>query len=78
MATIRQADQVVGEGGLQAVGQVEPLLQGPDDEAVPVAVLGSLGVPGPGGPGVQVAPGEGRAGGGNGLRQQDRGLHNAG
>ena len=67
-------DQVVAEGGLQALGQVEPLLPGPAAEAVPVTELGPLGVPGPGGLADLVAPGEGRAGGGKGLREQDRGL----
>ena len=78
-AVLRQTDQVVAEGGLQAFGEVEPLLLGPAVKAGPVAEVGPLGVPGPGGLADLVAPGEGRAwsitGDGNGLRQQDRGLH---
>ena len=73
-AVLRQADQVVAEGGLQAPGQVEPLLLGPAAKAGPGAGVGPLGVPGPGGQADLVAPGEGRAGDGNGLGQQDRGL----
>ena len=39
-----------------------------------MAEVGPLGVSGAGGPADLVAPGEGRAGGGKGLGQQDRGL----
>ena len=35
-AVLRQADQVVAEGGLQTLGQVEPLLLGPAVKAGPV------------------------------------------
>ena len=77
-AVLRQADQVVAEGGLQALGQAEPLLLGPAAKAGPVTKVGPLGVPGPGGQADLVAPGEGRAwsitGDGSGLGQQDRGL----
>ena len=79
LAILRQADQVVTEGGLQIPGQVEPLLLGPAVKAGPVAEVGPLGVPGPGGLSDLVAPGEGRVwsitGGGNGLGQQNKGLH---
>ena len=42
-ALLRQVDQVIREGILQAVGQVELLLQGPDEEAPPVAAVGPVG-----------------------------------
>ena len=64
----RQVDQVVAEGGLQALRQVEPLLPGPAAEAVPVTEVGPLGVSGAGGLADLVGPGEARAGGGKGLR----------
>ena len=81
-AVLRQADQVVAEGGLQALGEVEPLLLGPAVKAGPVAEVGPLGVPGPGGQADLVAPGEGRAwsitGDGNGLGSKIGASSNAG
>ena len=75
-ALLGQVDQVVAEGRLNAgVGEVQTLLLGPDAEAGPVAEVGPLGVSGAGGLADLGASGEGRAGGGNGLRQQDRVLH---
>ena len=53
----RQVDQVVPEGGLQALRQVEPLLPGPAAEAVPVTEVGPLGVSGAGGLADLVGPG---------------------
>ena len=53
----RQVDQVVAEGGLQALRQVEPLLPGPAAEAVPVTEVGPLGVSGAGGLADLVGPG---------------------
>ena len=79
LAVLRQADQVVAEGGLQVSGQVGTLLLGPAVKAGSVSEVGPLGVPGPGGLADLVAPGEGRAwsitGDGNGLGQQNKGLH---
>ena len=69
-AVLRQADQVVAEGGLQVPGQVETLLLGPAVKAGPVTKVGPLGVPGPGGQADLVVSREGRAGDENGLRQQ--------
>ena len=56
-------------------GRSSPCLPGPAAEAVPVTEVGPLGVSDAGGLADLIASGEGRAGGWNGLRQQDWGLH---